>query len=112
MCRGTPPPPRLRRMRAAVMDQPGVVTVRDVPLPAGAGLALVRVAQAGICGTDLKIAAGDIPVMVPRVIGHEMTGWVERPGAREKVPAGTSVLVNPAVFCGVCDLCRRDLPQL
>jgi L-iditol 2-dehydrogenase len=99
-------------MRAAVMDKPGVVTVRDVPLPARGGLALVRVAQAGICGTDLKIAAGDIPVVVPRVIGHEMTGWVESPGRRENVPAGTSVLVNPAVFCGACDLCRRDLPQL
>src|SRR5450631_2875419 len=99
-------------MRAAVMDQPGVVTVRDVPPPTRGGLALVRVAQAGICGTDLKIAAGDIPVVVPRVIGHEMTGWVESPGRRENVPAGTSVLVNPAVFCGACDLCRRDLPQL
>jgi len=22
------------------------------------------------------------------------------------------VLVNPAVFCGRCELCRRDLPQL
>ncbi len=99
-------------MRAAVMDQPGIVTVRDVPPPTRGGLALVRVAQAGICGTDLKIAAGGIPVMVPRVMGHEMTGWVESPGRRDNVPAGTSVLVNPAIFCGACDLCRRDLPQL
>jgi L-iditol 2-dehydrogenase len=99
-------------MRAAVIDRPGSVTVRDVPRPARGGLALVRVAQAGICGTDLKIAAGDIPVAARRVLGHEMTGWVESPGPREAVAAGTSVLVNPALFCGSCDLCRRDLPQL
>lgn len=72
----------------------------------------MRVAQAGLCGTDLKIAAGDIPVALPRVLGHEMTGWVERAGARGLLPAGTPVLVNPAVFCGRCELCRRDLPQL
>ncbi len=99
-------------MRAAVIDRPGSVTVRDVAPPASSGLALVRVAQAGICGTDLKIAAGDIPVAAPRVLGHEMTGWVESPGLRERFPVGTPVLVNPAVFCGSCDLCRRDLPQL
>lgn len=72
----------------------------------------MRVAQAGLCGTDLKIAAGEIPVALPRVLGHEMTGWVERAGARGLLPAGTPVLVNPAVFCGRCELCRRDLPQL
>ena len=88
------------------------IAVRDVPPPPAAGRALVRVAQAGVCGTDLKIAAGDIPVRAPRVMGHEMTGWVEAPGPRGLVPAGTRVLVNPAVWCGACDLCRRDLPQL
>ena len=99
-------------MRAAVIDRPGRVLVADVEPPAAAGSALVRVEQAGICGTDLKIAAGDVPAAPGRVLGHEIVGWVERPGPRGLVPAGTRVLVNPAVFCGVCDLCRRDLPQL
>jgi len=100
-------------MLAAVLDRPGTVTVRDIPAPrADAGLALVRVTQTGICGTDLKIAAGDIPVPAGRVLGHEMTGWVEVPGRRGMPPAGTAVMVNPAIFCGVCDLCRGDLPHL
>jgi threonine dehydrogenase-like Zn-dependent dehydrogenase len=104
-------------MRAAIIESITTgdgarVAVRDVPEPAAGGHALVRVAQAGVCGTDIKIAAGDIPVCVPRVMGHEMTGWVESPGPRGLVPAGTRVLVNPAVWCGVCDLCRRDLPEL
>jgi L-iditol 2-dehydrogenase len=46
------------------------------------------------------------------VLGHEMTGWVEVPGPGGAVPAGTPVVVNPAVFCGVCPQCRADLPNL
>jgi threonine dehydrogenase-like Zn-dependent dehydrogenase len=99
-------------MRAAVLDRPGQVSVRHIDAPVPGERALVRVAQAGLCGTDLKIAAGEIPVALPRVLGHEMTGWVDRPGARGLLKAGTPVLVNPAVFCGHCGLCRRDLPQL
>lgn len=99
-------------MRAAVIEQPGTVAVREVARPAADGCAMVRVTQAGLCGTDVKIAAGQIPVRTPRVMGHEMTGSVVEPGPRGVVAAGTPVLVNPAGFCGHCDLCRRDLPQL
>ena len=102
----------LHSMRAALLDPSGIVCVRDVAPPEPDGQALVRVAQAGVCGTDLKIVSGEVPVSRPRVLGHEMTGWVEIPGPRGAVPAGTPVLVNPALFCGRCDLCRRDLPHL
>jgi len=96
-------------VRAAVLEHAGTVTIREVPRPEAAGRALVRVGQAGLCGTDIKIANGQIPVAVPRVLGHEMTGWVAQ---SRRLPVGTPVLVNPAAFCGHCDLCRRDLPQL
>jgi L-iditol 2-dehydrogenase len=99
-------------MLAAVIEGPGALTVRQVPLPQAAGLALVRVAVAGICGTDRKLAAGAFPVTAPRVLGHEMTGWVEAGVPGGTVAAGTPVVVNPAAFCGVCRECRRDLPQL
>ena len=99
-------------MLAAVLDRPGAVAVREVAVPAADGLALVRVGQAGICGTDLKIVSGGVPVPAGRVLGHEMSGWVERPGPRAAVPAGTPGLGNPAAYCGLCGECRRDLPQL
>ena len=99
-------------MLAAVIEGPGAVTVRQVPVPQASGLALVRVGIAGICGTDRKIAAGVFPVSTPRVLGHEMTGWVEVPGPGDGVPAGTPVVVNPAAYCGLCRECRRDLPHL
>jgi len=99
-------------MLAAVIEGPGAVAVRETAPPQASGLALVRVAQAGLCGTDRKLAAGVFPVTAPRVLGHEMTGWVEVPGPGGAVPAGTPVVVNPAVFCGVCPQCRADLPNL
>jgi len=99
-------------MLAAVIERPGTVTVREVPAPQAAGLALVRVGVAGICGTDRKLAAGVVPVTAPRVLGHEMTGWVEVPGPGGAVAAGARVVVNPAAFCGLCRECRRDLPHL
>jgi L-iditol 2-dehydrogenase len=99
-------------MLAAVIEGPGAVVVRDTAPPRAAGLALVRVTQAGICGTDRTLAAGGIAVRPPRVLGHEMTGRVEVPAAGGAVPAGTPVVVNPAAFCGACRECRRGLPNL
>ncbi|MBO0771967.1 MAG: alcohol dehydrogenase catalytic domain-containing protein [Actinobacteria bacterium] len=99
-------------MLAAVLDGPGVVSVREVAAPAAAGRALVRVEQAGLCGTDLTIVAGEPPVPAGRVLGHEMSGRVEVAGPAGAVPAGTPVLVNPAVYCGLCPECRNDLPNL
>ena len=99
-------------MLAAVIERPGAVTVREIPAPEAGGLALVRVGVAGICGTDRDLAAGVFPVTAPRVLGHEMTGWVEVPGPGGAVPAGTPVVVNPAAFCGLCRECRQDLPHL
>ena len=77
-------------MLAAVIEGPGAVVVRDTAPPRAAGLALVRVTQAGICGTDRALAAGGIAVRPPRVLGHEMTGRVEVPAAGGAVPAGHS----------------------
>lgn len=100
-------------MWAAVIDGPGSVAVKDIPpVQPADGRALVRVSQAGICGTDLKIAAGSIPVATPLVLGHEMTGRVEIPGRSGSPAAGTAVLLNPSTFCGRCHLCRGDRPYL
>src|SRR5487761_685475 len=100
-------------MMAAQIERPGAVIVRDIPPPQSDGRrALVRVAQAGICGTDLKIASGEIPDAANRVLGHEMTGRIEAPGRRGTLQAGTAVMINPSTYCGFCDLCRRDLPYL
>jgi threonine dehydrogenase-like Zn-dependent dehydrogenase len=70
------------------------------------------VTQASLCATDIKIVDGQAPARMPRILGHEMTGRVQTPGPSGRIPRGTRVLVNPALFCGHCDLCSRDLPHL
>jgi 2-desacetyl-2-hydroxyethyl bacteriochlorophyllide A dehydrogenase len=67
---------------------------------------LVKVGQVGICGTDVKILAGKIPVEYPRIMGHEMVGEVVAAPEGSPYPAGTRVLVDPGVACGWCHLCR------
>ncbi len=60
---------------------------------------LVRVAYSGICGTDLKIYKGSIPVRHPLIMGHEMVG--------ELVDGGGRVVVDPGLYCGACYCCRE-----
>lgn len=102
-------------MRAAVLEAPGRLVVRDVaPPPGGDGLVIVRIEQAGVCGTDRKVVDGGIPTALPRVIGHELVGRVSDGGGRAApaLASGTRVLIDPSMWCGRCDTCRRGLVQL
>jgi (R,R)-butanediol dehydrogenase/meso-butanediol dehydrogenase/diacetyl reductase len=94
-------------MVAAVWTAPDQVEVTEVPMPAvPVGWALVKVAYNGICGTDLSILHGKHPrAAAPLIMGHEMSGWVERAGATGPA-AGTPVIVEPLISCGECQACR------
>ena len=59
----------------------------------------------GICGTDLSIHAGKIPVAYPRVMGHEIVGTLRTP--MDGVRVGERVLVDPGIACGRCRQCRE-----
>jgi len=100
-------------MMAAVWTATDKVQVTDVPLPlVPQGWALVRVAYNGICGTDLAILHGRHPrAQAPLIMGHEMTGWVERAGATGPA-AGTLVVVEPLISCGDCKACRDGLTHV
>jgi len=75
----------------------------DLPNPSlQPGEALVRVAVAGICGTDLELARGYYPFA--GVPGHEFVGRVEMaPGAESWV--GRRVVGEINVACGACTQC-------
>jgi len=99
-------------MKAVVLEGERLVKVREVPEPDPDGRALVRVRRAGLCGTDVKIVSGAIPVRVPLVVGHEMAGTMVAAGSRGLVPEGSRVLIDPGVACGHCGLCRGDRGHL
>lgn len=92
-------------MQAVVLKQPFELTVEewDQPQP-GPGEVLVRVTHSGVCGTDLKIYRGDIPVTYPLIMGHEMVGEVV--SSDTSLPPGTRVIVDPVLYCGRCYHCR------
>lgn len=93
-------------MKAALLTAPRRIELRDTdaPKPEPHEVA-VRVESVGICGTDLSIHAGKIPVAYPRVIGHEIVGTVHT-GA-DGVGVGERVLVDPGIACGQCRQCRE-----
>jgi 2-desacetyl-2-hydroxyethyl bacteriochlorophyllide A dehydrogenase len=96
-------------MKAAILHGPRSLRVEASPAPTpAAGEALVRVAVAGLCGTDYSIFSGERPVSYPRVMGHEFVGHVEAVGAGVTAPrVGDRVAVEPNYSCGACPLCRE-----
>lgn len=99
-------------MRAVALTAPGEVSVIDIDDPTPGTNALVAVDGSGLCGTDIKILRGDVPVVMPRVLGHEVVGRVVQPGPLGLVAAGARVLVDPYQFCGTCRVCKADQEHL
>jgi len=73
--------------------------------------ALVRVTHSGVCGTDLKIYDGGIPVRYPLIMGHEMVGELIE-GSDNRIRRGERVLIDPVLFCGTCHQCRAGRTNL
>jgi len=93
----------------------GQLELREIGVPEpGAGEVVLGVSHAGICGTDLHIAADEFPYWPPVVLGHEFTGRVIALGAGvDPCWAGRRVVCEPhAGACGHCYLCRRGDVQL
>lgn len=71
------------------------------------GEALVRVAWAGVCGSDLHVLrTGEWVAYWPATLGHEVVGVVEDcPGA--EIPRGTVVVVDSRLPCRECAGCQQ-----
>ena len=99
-------------MRAFVVEEPGLVGLRDRPRPeVEPGEVLVRPLLVGMCGTDLELIDGTMDpayVRYPLVLGHEWVGQFD--ASPEKVPS--RVVVEGIVPCGTCDACSRGASNL
>jgi (R,R)-butanediol dehydrogenase / meso-butanediol dehydrogenase / diacetyl reductase len=97
-------------MRAVRYQGAHTLTVDEASVPTlGPGQVLIRVAFAGMCGTDVHIYEGLHPRARPGVIlGHEISGEVVAVENRElPIPVGTHVVVEPLLACGRCVACRE-----
>lgn len=99
----------ISRVKAAILHGPRDLRLESSRAPeVRADEVLVRVAMAGLCGTDYRIWSGDRPVAYPRVMGHEFVGRVEAVGSGvTRVAPGDRVAVEPNYSCGACPLCRE-----
>ena len=99
-------------MRAVRVVAPGELELAEVPEPETSQEVVVRARQVGICGTDVKIFAGKIPVSYPRIAGHEMVGEVVSVPTGSPFDVGDRVLVDPGVACGWCVMCHAARPNI
>jgi threonine dehydrogenase-like Zn-dependent dehydrogenase len=97
-------------MRAVTFQAPGEVAVEDVPEPElqRPDDAIVQVDASGICGSDLHIFHGRVPVEQGFTIGHEFVGTVLAAGPElERAAVGERVLGCFHTACATCAPCIR-----
>jgi threonine dehydrogenase-like Zn-dependent dehydrogenase len=91
-------------VKALVYTRPGTVEVLDIDEPhQGPDEVLIRVAAAGICGSELHGIGTPGFRTPPLVMGHEFAGTTVD---------GRRVVVNPVLGCGSCQRCEAGGPNL
>jgi len=106
-------------MKAAVIYGRKDVRIEEVAEPkVSKGKVKIKVAWAGICGSDLHayhhglgVAYEEHPISkrkVPLILGHEFAGVVTEVGEGvTNVSVGDKVAVEPNLYCGECTYCKR-----
>lgn len=87
-------------VRVERVSDPSLLNPRD---------AIVRVTATAICGSDLHIYGGLIPLMKPGdVLGHEFMGEIVEVGeAVGNLSVGDRVVVPFSIACGACGPCSK-----
>lgn len=103
----------MRAVRLHAMQDLRVERIAPPALP-GAGEVTLKLAAAGICGSDLhNFKTGAWISRAPSVAGHEFTGIVTAVGADvAHVTPGQRVVVDSRYICGECAACRAGRGQV
>lgn len=104
----------MKTAKAAVMtgvNEPFILKEFPLTTPPE-GMAKIKLIASGICGTDIHIHRGKIPIATPTIIGHEFVGQVDELSEKDSkqygISAGDRVIVDIACPCGECPLCRSE----
>jgi threonine dehydrogenase-like Zn-dependent dehydrogenase len=105
---------REARVRAVVLSEfnaPLNLETVQVPQP-GPGAVVARVDLAGVCGTDVHLHHGHLPIPLPVVLGHEGVGRVWRLGegvatdfSGNPLRIGDAIAWSSNIPCGQCYWC-------
>lgn len=100
------------------------VRIEEVSIPEpGEKEVLIKVKYTGICGSDLGAYTGGwaLPTLphpitgkvLPVTTGHEPSGEVVKVGSCvKKWKAGDRVTVEPLIYCGTCEACKKGFHNL
>ncbi len=104
-------------MKAMILRAPLNLRFEEVERPRPRpGEVFIRVTHSGVCGTDLRIYDGSVPVRHPLIMGHEMCGEVVDFGGDtigdDRIQIGDRVIVDPSLSCGVCINCQAGQTNL
>ena len=105
------------KTKVAVLVESRRIETDEYPIPdIGDNDALLRVEQAGLCGTDYKLYTGGVRAKYPIIPGHEILGRIERIGPemsrKEGLKVGDRVVVEASIPCGCCKFCNEGLHRL
>jgi alcohol dehydrogenase len=102
-----------KTMKALVYHGPGKKSWEEKPKPTlkAPTDAIVKILKTTICGTDLHIMKGDLPLVTDgRIIGHEGVGIVEEVGtAVSNFKKGDHVIISCVTSCGKCGYCKKGM---
>jgi threonine dehydrogenase-like Zn-dependent dehydrogenase len=100
--------------RGAVLrefNQPLTVDEAEVPDPEPGAL-VARVVYGGVCGTDVHLHHGNLPIPTPLILGHEAVGRVWKLGAGVEsdfsgapLREGDLIVWSSNIPCGQCYWC-------
>ena len=99
-------------MKALVLEGNGKLVWREHVLCVVEGWYRMRIAAAGICGSDLGRGFKDGAYHYPLVMGHEFSAVVEEAPKGGKYAPGTLAAVYPLLPCGMCEACAAGFIQL
>jgi L-idonate 5-dehydrogenase len=103
---------------AATLFGPEDLRVIEQPLgPLASGMVRIAFGAGGVCGSDMHYfrhaRTGDFVVTSPLVLGHEIAGTVTEINAdTSHLKTGDRVAINPSRWCGTCQHCKADRPNL
>ena len=117
----------MNTVRAAVMEKPGRLAVREFPMPdVQPGAVLMKVSYSGICGTDKHTFRGESKqyagtaherdLTYPLICGHENVGRVAALGGTvvdsegRPLRVGDRIVPGANVACGRCHSCLNGHP--
>lgn len=97
-------------MKSSIIADKEKIDIIERAVPRSDGhKVVIKVAYAGVCGSDLHYWHYGDSWAKGWIMGHEFTGYVEDPGDRTDLKKGDRVICMPSKACTDCEFCNAGL---